>query len=80
MIAGRRDAIASIASHSPSGATASRISVHEPRTWSSWPRTPPGLNRRDTRLRCCWCAGSSMLIIERSARWSICGRDPENDE
>ncbi len=46
MIAGRRDAIASMASHSPRGATSSRISRVMPRTCSSWLRTAPGVNRR----------------------------------
>ncbi|HEX6521485.1 MAG TPA: hypothetical protein VF070_16015 [Streptosporangiaceae bacterium] len=50
-IAGKREAMASIASHSPSGATSSRIDVTTSRTWASWPRIARGVNRRETIRR-----------------------------
>jgi len=80
MIAGSREAMASTASHSPRGATASRSSVTMPRTRSSWPRTARGVNRRATSLRCSWWPGSSMLIMDMSPRWSTSGRDPCDEE
>ena len=80
MIAGSREAMASMASHCPSGVIASRIPVTMPRTWLSWPRMARGVNRRDTSLRCSWCPGSFMLIMDMSPRWSTCGREPSDEE
>src|SRR5215469_18558454 len=31
-------------------------------------------------LRCSWCAGSSILIMDMSSRWPASGREPSDEE
>ncbi|CAB4658282.1 unannotated protein [freshwater metagenome] len=67
-IAGSGDARDSIASHDPFAATSSISSLTIERIFPSICLTARGVNCRATSIRCCWCSGSSRLIIDVSSR------------
>ena len=73
-IAGSGAAISLTTSAVPFAAAALISPAAISRTRSACLRTARGENRRDTSLRCCWCRGSSRLIIE--AFISMSGRLP----
>ena len=79
-MAGSGEASAPMASQVPAAATSSMSSLTMTRRWSSSCFTARGVNCRATSIRCFWCSGSSLLIIDVSSSWSVAGREPHSDE